>query len=289
MALNDILRAVHGPGELLPALDMFIVQRKEEDRSGEWHPSGFCLMCAREQVLRVALKKPVREEIISPQTKRIWDIGTAIHSIYQNEYFGPMGILWGKWVCGSCELETWGFRPDGDCVRCRRGGRYTYGEVPVKAKLPQCEKPVVGRSDGILYVEGEWLVLEIKSINQDGCRFLKGPYPSAISQADIYGELIRQKLVLAPRGVHIPTPKRKLVLYVNKNDSTHREFILPLDSEAAKMRLAQPMEFEKGVATKKIPDKWPACVDKTKNPAKKCPMKNYCFKDLTWAEYEGKK
>lgn len=286
MALKDLIRSIHGPSTVIPALDLYLVQREEEDRSDAWHPSGFCSMCARAHLLQRILNISTPVSIIEPKQKRIFDVGKALHWWYQNKYFGPMNILWGKWKCRSCNLVQWGLMPQGKCIRCSDSGTYYYKEIPIVAKLPGCEKPIRGRCDGLLYLGSEWLSLEIKTINEDGFRFLGSPYPGAIAQAQVYSELIRQKHVLAPSEIFIPTPSRLMVLYINKNDSTEKEFIIDLDSKLAKQKISEPIKFEVGLREKKLPPKWEVCKDKLDKPARYCNVKVPCFQELTWEEYQ---
>lgn len=284
MSLADLIRKVHGSAELSAAIDIFISGRLEEDRSDSWHPSAFRGMCPRREII-LYLSGGLAKELPSPRNKRIWDVGSAIHSWYQNKYLGPMGILWGKWKCTICNEISWGFMPVEACVEC---GRYSaeYKEVPIKAALPVGKKNVIGHSDGLLNLTCGWTVFELKSSNSRifSQLYIDHDYvQAALKQGQIYSELICQGMVDAPDYIKAPLPTKLLVMYVNKDTSEEKEFLVDLDGNAAKQELQGPIKYEKAIIEKEIPSKWDECTDITKAPASMCPVKMTCFRnDISW-------
>lgn len=317
MGLKDLIRAVRKGSKLIPDLDIFLGQLSEKNnfRAKGWHPSEFCGECMRKRVLLEILGK-VKDEGIDPKLQRIFDLGTAEHSWYQEGYLGPMGILWGKWTCSRCDKVHWGFMPkdvcecsldrdscyqicQGDdskkrlrsgCIHCKKWGRWEYKEVAVKAILPGCKMPVVGMADGLIWYRGFWILLEIKTINSRGFAMLR---ESAIvkhqKQTQIYGELICQGHIRIPkeyRNLDLPRPEKVLFLYINKDTCDLKEFWVDLVPEQGLQELKRPIQYETAMAEKEFPPREPGCSLLTDPTVKKCPVGTYCFGGSSWTQLE---
>jgi hypothetical protein len=178
---------------------------KDPSRRPGYHPSQMYGFCVRKEVLSHYFKKP-EADYISPDVHLIFDWGTAWHWMAQNYHFGPMGILWGKWVCNGCaKVVEEGFMPE-PCEECypehgpegrigkiimgvdapKRGGFWTYHEP----KLYNEEFNIPGHADGILKLsknpKGESTLLEIKTINGRRFKMLSAPDESYVFQMNIY-------------------------------------------------------------------------------------------------------
>jgi len=117
MSLRDVVRQIHGPTDLSSDIDRFISTQEKQfpsNREEGWHPSEFCGACARALVINSLVVIPKKE--IKPKLRRIFDVGTSTHRLYQEEYLGPMGVLWGKWRCSRCHTVKWGFMPKRRCA-----------------------------------------------------------------------------------------------------------------------------------------------------------------------------
>jgi len=282
---------VHGNETISALLDIHVRKREKEApaRSYGWHPSEFVGMCARQNVLARLLGvmgKPFDTGLL-----KIFDVGTALHAWYQNQYFGEMGILWGKWQCLRCDTELWGTMPQGrDCAYCHKSARWVYQEVCVRAPLPgNFERGIVGHSDGLILLNGRWYLLEIKTINEGGFTWLKQPKPNHARQAQVYAELVRQGFVdFGTLGHVIDTPKifGIVLLYVNKNKSLEKTFELEFDREYAQEQLRGPYDVEVALRDKIFPARCPECVNLLQKPAKDCPLASYCFGGKSWAQLE---
>lgn len=310
MSLDDLIRDVHGDQKLKVRLEQYLrfAGNKPSNRADGWHPSQFCDMCAREHVIRALLKEPDVFEV-STRLRRIFDYGTALHDWYQNNYLGPMGILWGRWKCSRCKKVQWGFMPEdrcscapaestqacamnckrgglwdpklqderGGCIHCGIWGRWEYAEVPVKYEHEELSKPVVGHSDGLVKLDC-WRVLEMKSINERGFKMLPDAKPSHRNQAELYGELIRMGKTTAPKSVRVPKPKGAVVMYLAKNTSEEKEFSFDLDQARAQKLLSQPVLAERSLREgKKLPIKHQDCDTMFAKRAEKCDMRTWCF------------
>lgn len=295
MALIDILQKVHGQAKLSVLIDKFIENSPGDYREPGWHPSEFCGMCPRKFILNSLFgPEPTRPH---PGLQRIFDVGTSLHSWYQNNYLGPMGILWGKWRCQKCNYTTWGYMPQRDsCGGCKEKPLWDYAEIPVKANLPDnVGHPIVGHSDGIISLGVKNFLFEFKTINDNGFTWLKQARDGHVRQARIYAELIRQGHVRfgwEHKGkVDVPKLHGIIIVYANKNgrpdgSPTEREFFVEFDEEASRKELKKPYIVETAIRKKELPPRQEACVSVLKKPAKICPMGSYCFGGKTFEQLE---
>jgi len=290
MSLKDLINEVHGAGELIPAISQYLRKRALEpsDREPGWHPSQFAGMCCRQYVLEKLIG--TRVEPFDDKTLRIFDLGTAIHELYQNVYFGKMGILWGRWKCRRCDSIYWGYTPQ-FCDNCPKitSDDFEYHEIPVRAKIPEHDAYIVGKSDGIVFLRGIHYLLEIKSIGSYGYAGLDEARDYQVTQARLYAELIRQGFVRGiPDGIPIPVIAGIIMLYVGKNDSREKEFLCPVNEEEARAELKKPYIVEQAFRTKVLPNKQTSCVSVLKEPAKKCSVCSYCFGSTSWSDMESR-
>lgn len=160
MALKDLIKAVHGPSELIPSLDVHLrkLEAKPSNRADGWHPSAFCGSCARHEVLTQISPREFEPFTVDPKLRRIFDVGTQHHDWFQNEYLGPMGILWGRWQCSRCHDIRWGFMPEDRCGCAELG----------TSKVPSCAKWCLDKeaSDA----KGQYVWNELAIEERGGCR-----------------------------------------------------------------------------------------------------------------------
>jgi len=130
------------------------------------------------------------------------DVGHAQHAWWQNRYLGPMGWLWGRWLCARCGGSSVGLMPE-RCPGCD-AGRYervefadddgevrhdyvsviSYGEFAVRDD----ELKYSGHPDGLLVVPGypRKVLFEFKTIKTDRYEPLKAPKPEHLDQVHAY-------------------------------------------------------------------------------------------------------
>ena len=282
MSLKDLIKEAHGPEELIPLLSQFIREKASHKppRDDGWHPSSFAGSCARLAVLDQILGASSKNKAPDAKMERIFDVGTSLHAWYQNEYFAPMGIIWGRWECSSCHAIQFGMTPT-QCFNpiCKdEKASFIYKEVPVFASLEGVSKPIVGHSDGLLKVKNKWYVLEIKTMNMFSHGPLSAPYANHNLQAQVYAELIKQgKVIKHPSYTVNPIPSGIIFLYINKNDSVEKEFFVELDEKAARLELQKPYIIESSIINHTLPDRRPECVSMLKDPAKKCARCSHCY------------
>jgi hypothetical protein len=281
MSLKDLIKEVHSTDELIPLISQVVRERylRKPSRDDGWHPSSFAGLCPRLAVLDHLLGSS-KSKSVDPKMERIFDVGTAMHAWYQNEYLAQTGTLWGKWECSSCYAIQFGTTPSkcsNPLCADERAVR-VYREVPVKAKLEGVSKPLVGHSDGLLNIKGKWYVFEIKTMNTYHHGPLAAPYDKHILQAQIYAELMRQgKVVSHPSYVANPIPVGIIFLYINKNDSSEKEFFIELDGNSARTELSKPRIIEQAIEDHILPDRQVECFSMLQPPAKKCPRCSHCY------------
>jgi hypothetical protein len=286
-------------------------QSLPNNREHGWHVSSFCDACARSMVLE-RIRNISSKDPVDPKLQRIFDIGTNTHRWYQEKYFGPMGILWGKWACSRCGEVLWGLMPKsphrcapvlstrrckiecdlndigsynskkvdarGGCLHCGWWGSWEFQEIPFRLFLDGLDLPILGHTDGLLLLGRTWVVLEIKTINSFGFGYLNGPRPGHVYQGFVYGELIRRKNIPGlPDGVNVPIPTKVLVLYVEKNTSSEKEYLVDLNKEVGSKILRRPLFVEECIEDKRLPPKHKDCPNMSSKRAKKCNIRRLCF------------
>ena len=294
MALKDLIEKVHKEEKVSAMILNYVASRKGDHREPGWHPSEFVGMCPRLRVLQLLTK--TKGEPFEPSLLKIFDTGTAMHSWYQNEYFAKMGMLWGKWRCLRCDNIQWGYTQtscnNSECPTNFNGldDAWVYEEVPVRAKLPSpAIHDIVGHSDGIIRLSpSKHYLLEIKTINDRGFTWQKEAQEKHVQQARVYAELVQQKMVEIPPHLKktIPALSGILMLYINKNNSVDKEYLLDLDSEYSRNELKRPMLVEEAMHREVLPCRLEECTNMLKNPAKKCPLVSYCFGGKTFKQLD---
>lgn len=170
--------------------------------------SSISTLCPRAVVMAYRMKIPMVKET-SAQSQWTLDRGTAMHSIIQERWLGPMGFLLGGWLCPVCAhthgedkseppFETY----DGPWVtpessvtmphECEKCGHKYHPIQPFSYIEPWVYNPHVmvrGRTDGILRLHPasrrEFLdikvTMSLKSVRER-------PWPNNVSQLNWYME-----------------------------------------------------------------------------------------------------
>lgn len=220
-----------------------------------------------------------------------FNFGTALHSLYQNRYLGPSGLLLGRWRCKRCgrevggaEREQWSPMPKGpcpdcfktkacDCVwpeksvvekhcqLCPQGDYWRYVELPVVEK-EDGEVLYIGHTDGVLATNPHSL-LELKSAGPKSYQFLKKPYDSHVLQANLYMRPLRltqARIVYIDKG--------------NEDPNLVKEFVIRYDEALVERTLALIRQYRAAEKSKKFPPRLLGCD--TRN----CPWASRCFDDV---------
>lgn len=314
MALKDLIRSIHGPVDILPALDIHLLKMSAlpSNREPGWHPSEFHSTCPRQAVITKILDEPGGSDSIDGRLQRIFDTGTALHSWYQNRYFGPMGILWGGWKCSRCHGVKTGFMPKekcscvkdarceaicgeapgaqrGGCLNCGIWGSWTYQEIQLFLSSKQMtasgfevEVSIVGHMDGLIFLANKWGVLEMKTINDRGFGMLPAPQEGHRNQVQTYMKLAQY----VPGIERTMRPTVGHVLYINKNNSDLKAFTLEPDEEFQNRVIKVPLQYEVAMAEGVLPVRIPECTSMMVKRAKACSVCSYCFGGRTFQELD---
>lgn len=251
--------------------------REDEPREDGIHISRLAGLCAREYVFQAQI--PEAGEEPDPVGVLRMDVGTAVHALIQNEYFGPMGVLIGDWECVQCKQGVKMSKMPG--TRCICGGRIRYKEIRVcyeEGKFTGKNR-IVGKTDGVLEIEGERWGLEVKTANANFIATLLEPLKDHVFQENCYLHLLNTQYHL---GL-----KRAKIFYVNPDCIFRRggfptlEFDIEYDPAywemalAAASNLVDVKEQLEGGTLKKLPDR--ICDSPYCGRAKLCPMADPCF------------
>jgi hypothetical protein len=149
-------------------------------------------------------------------------------------------------------------------------------EVPVFSE----EYQIKGYVDGIIGLENEYYILEIKSKNNKGfTRYLKNPDKNHIVQANIYMWLVEEAMEKLQNKkedldevekslLTMPNPPDKaIILYENKDTQDQKEFILDRDEKVVDWVKKRAKKFWEIVDSKKLP-KRPYDIDEAVNDNK---------------------
>jgi len=263
--LKDLLVKVKQKEQrpLSPELDMFFLKagHTQEPRDEGWHPSSISNgMCPRLEVIG-----KIRRDLLTqgnppdPKLMRIFWFGSAIHSMYQNKVFGPMGTLYGMWLNTHTKEITTGLRPTD-------GQDYEYIEPTVHNP----EYGIIGHTDGLLILGDGPALLELKTINSRSFEFLNAPREAHVKQANLYMHCTFKKF-------DHPMPTRTVILYVNKNTSEEKEFWVEKDGSVVQPMFQQIKKVEYSLSENSLPDRLASCKTATSASAKNCPACRVCF------------
>jgi hypothetical protein len=262
---------------IISVIDKHIEQKKNEPRFG-FHPSSISLedpFCARyhafrhtrdalfqtgifETIEEANQALSIRGRSIDVALQRVFDTGHALHSMYQNDYLSS--ILWGKWERYNKETklaeEHIGHKPEG------RGWEY------IEPTIKNSEYEITGHTDGILRINDEWYLLEIKSANDASWSFMHSPRDAHQKQAQLY---LHSTLI----GFEEIEPKGVVFLYVNKNTSKEKEFLVLKDSTMIQPIFDGLKLFYDCLDKQELPSK--VCLRKKCPRANDCPAQELCF------------
>lgn len=248
-------------------MDQFLLKEHTEQRvyrTDKFHPSIISKGIACERwwyFMLTGVDGIVERETFAPKTLRAMLIGTAIHDGFQKLMY-KMGILEGMWECKNCGTKFWAISPL-SCKSCRthlRWGKLDFLEVPFESEY------VKGHADGILNINGNRYLLELKSIKNDetkkshykyGFEHLTGPIDDHELQAQIYLQEWTKKVNAAKAGYTVDIHENSyiintsvesdmaaakaigylenaIVLYVAKNSSDTVSFVVPRNENKVK-------------------------------------------------------
>lgn len=266
---------------LIPRLSAWIktnefANPKPAVRAEGWHASSVGDFCARRHAL-IELNPKKKETEPDARLIRTFNVGHMHHQWYQERYLGPMGILWGEWVCRQCGTLYKGPMPrECNCNACD----FHYMEMGIE--VPELD--LFGHTDGVLLIDGEYYLLEIKTKDATSHARLSEPDYDHLFQVNLYmGYLDLNRY--APMGAGVLPPVRKaLVLYVSKNPqwgaAYEKEFVVEFRQDRFD-RVTQQLGIVNAYLTSSdlsvIPERT-LCED-LDSAKEKCPIAKVCFRE----------
>ena len=158
---------------LLPKIERHVLRMAKERslnssrRDDVLHPSEMAKSswCGRHNYYRMT-GHPVDYKGRSPsfRMENVFDYGHSAHRKYQ-QWLQDMGVLWGKWLCKNCGHEFVSDTPE-SCEKCS-GSKFIYKEVP----LVDESLMIAGHSDGVVFIDGAYKMIEIKTVGVSTLRF----------------------------------------------------------------------------------------------------------------------
>ena len=136
-------------------------------------------------------------------------------------------------------------------------------EVPIINK----EKYLNGKADGVFKKEvfGERVVLEIKTMNSwNYQKAVFKPFKKHEFQASLYAREL---------GI-----KKVLYLYINKDTSEYKDFLMPINEEELAVADKKMQSVIDAVKAGEVPSRPSACTDRLCDLAIDCPFATLCFK-----------
>ena len=152
---------------------------------GWLHASQLYDLCTRQAAIVTEQVPPpqARARVIDVGPRVVFDVGKAVAWVVRQHYLGPMGLLYGVWVC-RCGAAVEGLMPTAACA-CG-GTDWQYRETVVQ----NADLKVIGSIDGLLPPRPELGIgmgdLEIKSMEWLLFRNLTAPVAAHVAQLQTY-------------------------------------------------------------------------------------------------------
>ena len=281
MSLNNLFKMIHNQEEtdspsVLPKIEQFYLKKSHNrdydvimEKMTRFHPSsvGYNPVCARKYSIimnreefgaKLRLADPHKTSLL-----RVFDHGHMIHDMYQNDILAKAGCLYGKWKNkDNPSMITEGFYP---------GERWEYQEP--RMKWP--EKRMSGYVDGVLFIDGKWYVLEIKSSNSNSFKYIKSvskfPRDYHIKQAMLY--------CFAPNDLEeCGEIEGAIILYVNKETGEEMDFFIKKDMSIIYPILTDIQTAIEAADAKLLPNRLEDCKTQRSKFAKECVACDFCFR-----------
>lgn len=269
--LQRFLDAKAKPNRLIGDIERHLMARPVGDRSTTvLHPSEMIKkdFCHRGSYFLLSGHTKIAEKP-NLRLQSIFDEGHAIHAKWQR-WFQEMGVLYGKFVCVSCNFSLFDLGP----IECPNCGKPTmeYKEVTLYDEALR----IKGHTDGWVKNIGDDTLIEIKSIGPGTIRsaapnlfmdangdFMKAwnqvrrPFPEHILQGQVYLELMKRM------GHNVD---EIVFLYELKADQSYKEFSVKADFEIVRHVFDKAESIVKAVEAGIAPE----CTNNPGGTCKQC-------------------
>jgi len=275
-------------------------------RERHWPSEVKADWCAREASLVRAFELQGRFEP-DGRILRKMERGTTMHHYYQNWVLGPTGALHGAWldllspvepvldergrVKATHEVRV-GTMPSTEVLsEVTRIQRWQYIEIRIQNPLIDLS----GRCDGIVFVDGAFWYLEIKTIDSIQFSRLNEPVLDHVVQAGLYlmGTLESPLDKMYPKEKIAGT----ILMYVDANYTSRTDnekiYFVTRDSEQFR-EVVQPIYerlvmYQESLEARMLPEPLPECVGLACPRAKKCAVAPTCFASSAEQQYKQRR
>ena len=257
-------KSLKGKFSLIGKIDAYLNKAANpphyENQEPRVKPSDLGSPCMRKIFYSYLRTEP--DQKIKPQQKRIFDTGDAFHDMVKDWVKGAKLLIdYKDPKTGELPINKWTNKPD--------------GEFPIVVPELGIKK---GKIDAILLIDGKLWIGEFKSIKDEKFHELEGAQEDHKIQANTYVHLFEHCLNKGDYK-HIKELEGHtevegvIFLYVNKNDSEPREYIVLKDDASFEKIVEKISELKKYVEKNELPP-W------TEHYCYFCPFNKKCEKDF---------
>lgn len=208
--------------------------------------------------------------------RNVFEEGHRIHAKWQ-QFIAMTGKLKGRWECGECGHRWWDKSPH-NCPECD-SKHVLYREVPVEDERHR----IIGHADGVVEINGEDYLLEIKSVGLGTLRWdapvLYSAYDEGRMNIDDLWKNLKRPLPAHNRQVqlymHCTGVHQAIILYEWKPDQSVKEFTVKYSLEAVNDMLEGAKRVIDALDDDVLPNR-PAHFMKSKE-CRFCPYKDRCW------------
>jgi len=253
--------------ELIKIYEQTLVDKNNSEHRDYkvFHPSSWGA-CVRKTAFQYLNYPSV--DTLEPRVLRIFDTGRSLEDRVRG-FMIQNNIIYGKWKCLICghvagEDEDIGILKPEYCPGCQKENSnenpiLKYEEITLSSK----EYNFRGSCDGIIVVNNDKHVLEIKSINENNfSNYLIKPKTEHYIQINIY-----MWLSGVPRGI---------IYYENKNDQSLKLFNVNIDFALIEQIKKQAMSLVKILSKGEVPE-IPCSKNRQCYACRYCGYKKHCW------------
>lgn len=284
--LQGYLERVVGTSKdlLLPDIEAHMAAVQEERNAkrdtDHLHPSDLAKTdwCERATYYKIKGMKESNPSRPTLRLRNVFEEGHRIHAKWQH-FIGMTGRLKGRWECSACHHTWWAMSPP-NCPECD-DPRVLYREVPVE----DTKHRIIGHADGMVEINGEDYLIEIKSVGLGTLRwdapYLYSAYTDGKMNIDGLWTNLKRPLPAHNRQVqlymHCTGVHKAIVLYEWKPDQSIKEFVVKYSPETVDLMLAGAKRVLDALEDDILPER-PPHFKKSKE-CKFCPYKDVCWNE----------
>lgn len=272
--------AVEAPSIIRPNLITEIVSAQDRIPEpgrvpdGHIHLTSLIDACARQLVI-LRETETIPTSPVTGAHRVMWKMGRAAEQHVRDSYIQAVNYegVYGGWECMCKRTKYTGFF-DHRASKCKHCGYQPTKYFEMSMIDP--ETKIVGNPDLVIFVDGKFLIIELKSMNKDDFDALEQPVPNHCIQGGGYRRLYDLN--------DLPVHDHGVIIYVKKDfvwrGSPYKEKHVDLTSRAVTGSLDIMWDMASQITNgtlDNLPPKVSACTSLTCTRAKNCPALMDCF------------